>query len=82
MGPVGEDPRWEVFAPFHEYLEKAFPLVYVLYALFATFCSSASRYSNLKVSKVNTYGLVYEWEGTSPGLKPILLAAHQGMSRS
>ncbi len=27
MGPVGEDPRWEVFGPFHDYLLKAFPLV-------------------------------------------------------
>jgi hypothetical protein len=57
-------------------------LVYVLRTLFATFCSSASRYSNLKVSKVNTYGLIYEWEGTSPGLKPILFAAHQGTSQT
>ncbi|EKM81840.1 hypothetical protein AGABI1DRAFT_36060 [Agaricus bisporus var. burnettii JB137-S8] len=61
MGPVGEDPRWEVLAPFHEYLEKAFPLVY----------------SNLKVTKVNTYGIIYEWKGTSPELKPVLFAAHQ-----
>ena len=29
MGPVGEDPRWEVFGPFHDYLREAFPLVYV-----------------------------------------------------
>jgi len=27
MGPIGEDPRWETFGPFHEYLLKAFPLV-------------------------------------------------------
>jgi len=25
--PVGEDPRWEAFEPFHNYLLKAFPLV-------------------------------------------------------
>ena len=25
--PVGQDPRWEVFAPFHDYLPTAFPLV-------------------------------------------------------
>ncbi|EKM81841.1 hypothetical protein AGABI1DRAFT_112074 [Agaricus bisporus var. burnettii JB137-S8] len=61
MGPVGEDPRWEEFTRFHEYLEKAFPLVY----------------SNLQVTKVNTYGIIYEWKGVSSGLKPILLAAHQ-----
>jgi hypothetical protein len=29
MAPVGEDPRWEAFGPFHDYLEKAFPLVWV-----------------------------------------------------
>ena len=28
MEPVGVDPRWEVFGPFHDYLLKAFPLVY------------------------------------------------------
>lgn len=27
MEPVGIDPRWEAFKPFHEYLEKSFPLV-------------------------------------------------------
>ena len=27
MPPVGEDPRWEAFGPFHDYLLKAFPLV-------------------------------------------------------
>ena len=26
MGPVGVDPRWDVFAAFHTYLLKAFPL--------------------------------------------------------
>ena len=28
MEPVGVDPRWDVFGPFHDYLFKAFPLVY------------------------------------------------------
>lgn len=27
MGDVGVDPRWDVFALFHEYLEEIFPLV-------------------------------------------------------
>ncbi|XP_006461973.1 hypothetical protein AGABI2DRAFT_193317 [Agaricus bisporus var. bisporus H97] len=61
MGAIGVDTDWKEFTRFHEYLEKAFPLVY----------------SNLKVTKVNTYGIIYEWKGASPGLKPILLAAHQ-----
>ena len=30
MDPVGVDPRWEVFGPFHDYLLHAFPLVYVV----------------------------------------------------
>jgi len=29
MEPVGVDPRWDVFGPFHDYLLQAFPLVYV-----------------------------------------------------
>lgn len=32
-------------------------------------------YANLKRTKVNTYGLVYEWDGAKDG-KPLLLAAH------
>ncbi|EJD07406.1 carboxypeptidase S [Fomitiporia mediterranea MF3/22] len=65
MGPVDDDPRWEKFAPFHEYLERTFPLIH----------------SNLKRTKgkdvLNTYGLIYEWDGSDPSLKPLLLAAHQ-----
>ncbi|KAF7977114.1 hypothetical protein HWV62_4719 [Athelia sp. TMB] len=61
MAPVGVDPRWEAFAPFHEYLLQAFPLIH----------------STLKVTKVNTWGLVYHWQGSDADLKPILLAAHQ-----
>jgi len=29
MEPVGVDPRWDAFGPFHDYLLGAFPLVYV-----------------------------------------------------
>ena len=29
MEPVGVDPRWDVFGPFHDYLLESFPLVYV-----------------------------------------------------
>ncbi|KAJ2914647.1 hypothetical protein MD484_g5753, partial [Candolleomyces efflorescens] len=62
MGSVGQDSRWAAFEPFHEYLQTTFPLVH----------------STLNRTKVNTYGLVYEWgaaEGSSA--KPILFAAHQ-----
>ncbi|GLB41814.1 putative to MEROPS metallopeptidase family M20A [Lyophyllum shimeji] len=61
MGPVGEDRRWEAFAPFHDYLLAAFPLVH----------------STLQLTKVNTYGLLYVWQGSDASLKPIVLAGHQ-----
>ncbi|KAJ7449583.1 hypothetical protein FB451DRAFT_748797 [Mycena latifolia] len=61
MPAVGQDPRWEVFATFHDYLEKSFPLVH----------------STLSLTKVNTYGLLFKWMGSDKSLKPVLLAAHQ-----
>ncbi|KAG5636676.1 hypothetical protein H0H81_007206 [Sphagnurus paluster] len=61
MGPVGEDPRWDAFGSFHEYLESVFPLVH----------------KTLELTKVNTYGLLYVWQGADASLKPIVLAAHQ-----
>ncbi|KAG8984577.1 hypothetical protein FRB93_006422 [Tulasnella sp. JGI-2019a] len=61
IGPVGEDPRWDVFAEFHEYLREAFPKVHQELSLF----------------KVNTYGLLYTWQGSDPSLKPIMLMNHQ-----
>jgi Gly-Xaa carboxypeptidase len=27
MKLVGDDPRWDIFVDFHDYLEKTFPLV-------------------------------------------------------
>ncbi|KAL7411552.1 carboxypeptidase S [Mrakia frigida] len=60
-GNVGEDERWKIFGPFHEYLEKAFPLVH----------------QKLKLTKVNTWALSYEWTGSDPSLKPLLLTGHQ-----
>ncbi|KAF7294397.1 Carboxypeptidase S [Mycena kentingensis (nom. inval.)] len=61
MKPVGLDERWNTFKPLHDYFEAAFPLVY----------------ASLQVIRVNTYGLVFHWQGSEPELKPILLAAHQ-----
>ncbi len=29
MGEVNEDPRWDIFIEFHDYLKETFPLVYV-----------------------------------------------------
>jgi len=61
MKPVGEEPRFDIFADFHEYLEKTFPLVW----------------SKLDITKVNTYGLVITWKGSDESLKPYLFMAHQ-----
>lgn len=61
MGPVGEDPRWDVMYDLALYLERTFPLVH----------------STLKLEKVNTHGLLYTWEGSDSSLKPTVLMAHQ-----
>ncbi|RMZ30449.1 hypothetical protein D0859_05455 [Hortaea werneckii] len=61
MGPVGEDKRWNTRFDFHKYLAKTFPRIH----------------KALKIEKVNTFGLVYTWEGSDAGLKPLVLMAHQ-----
>lgn len=61
-GSPDEDPeRWEPFKDLHAYLESRFPLVY----------------SNTVVSKVQTYAIVFHWQGTNTTLKPIILTSHQ-----
>ncbi|KAG1760147.1 hypothetical protein EDD22DRAFT_955247 [Suillus occidentalis] len=55
------EPVWEKFLPLHDYLKDSFPLLH----------------SNLELTKVNTYGLLYVWKGSDSALKPLLLAAHQ-----
>ncbi|KAH8116257.1 Zn-dependent exopeptidase [Phellopilus nigrolimitatus] len=60
--PPSEDPQhWSVFGRLHAYLEDRFPLIYL----------------NLTVAKVNSYALVFHWQGSDISLKPILLTAHQ-----
>ncbi|KAF2021073.1 peptidase family M20/M25/M40 [Aaosphaeria arxii CBS 175.79] len=61
MGKIGEDPRWDVFYAFADYLENTFPLVH----------------ETLQLDKVNTHGLLFTWPGTDAALKPTLLMAHQ-----
>ncbi|KAK3389978.1 hypothetical protein B0H63DRAFT_492656 [Podospora didyma] len=61
LGPVGEDPRWDVFYNFHAYLKATFPLIH----------------EKLELEKVNTHGLLYTWKGSDESLKPTLLMAHQ-----
>lgn len=60
--PVDENPEyWAKFAEFHHYLETTFPRVY----------------EHLEVVKVNTYGLVFYWQGSDKHLKPVMVTAHQ-----
>ncbi|AEO58252.1 hypothetical protein MYCTH_2305453 [Thermothelomyces thermophilus ATCC 42464] len=61
LGAIGEDPRWDVFYNFHDFLKKTFPRIH----------------EQLQVEKVNTHGLLYTWKGSDESLKPTLLMAHQ-----
>ncbi|GAB2478566.1 M20 family peptidase [Algoriphagus taiwanensis] len=54
-------PDSAIFFGFHRFLEETFPLIH----------------SNLKLEKINTYSLLYTWEGSDPSLKPIILMSHQ-----
>ena len=49
------------FYGLHRFLKKSFPLVDSL----------------LTLEKINTYSLLYKWQGSDASLKPILLMAHQ-----
>ncbi|KAH7890736.1 hypothetical protein F5I97DRAFT_1826792 [Phlebopus sp. FC_14] len=55
-----EKTRWDTFGELHEFLQEEFPIVY----------------QALNVTKVNKYGLVFHWQGSSSA-KPYILAAHQ-----
>ncbi|KAI5124212.1 hypothetical protein M0805_005062 [Coniferiporia weirii] len=59
--PDADPQHWEVFKQLHAYLEKRFPLLH----------------SNLTVTRVNSYALVFHWQGLDTSLKPILLTGHQ-----
>ncbi|KAI7084517.1 carboxypeptidase S [Hortaea werneckii] len=61
MGPVGEDKRWDTRFELHKYLANTFPRMH----------------KSLKVETVNTFGLVYTWQGSDASLKPLVLMAHQ-----
>jgi Gly-Xaa carboxypeptidase len=64
LGPIGEDPRWDIFYDFAEYLKQHFPLIH----------------QHLDLEVVNTHGLLYTWKGSEPNLKPTLLMAHQDIT--
>lgn len=85
MGDVGEDPRWDKFAKFHDYLLEAFPLTSVFLYIYLHRCSApsltilfSSSHATLKLTKVHTYGLVFNWQGSDASLKPALYTGHQG----
>ncbi|KAF8609702.1 carboxypeptidase S [Ceratobasidium sp. AG-I] len=61
MGPVGTDPRWDIFYKFSAHLLKTYPNVH----------------ATLTQTRINTHALLYHWPGTDSSLKPILLTAHQ-----
>ena len=54
-------PDSAAFFGFHRFLEATFPLVH----------------SRLTLEKINTYSLLYKWQGSDPSLKPIILMSHQ-----
>ncbi|PWN50192.1 Zn-dependent exopeptidase [Violaceomyces palustris] len=58
---VTSDPRFQIFDAFHDYLRETFPLVH----------------SRARITKVNHYGLVFEFKGSDQSLKPALYAGHQ-----
>ena len=53
-------PDSTAFFGFHRYLDSIFPLVH----------------ANLKLEKINTYSLLYTWEGSDASKKPIILMSH------
>ncbi|KAF8609703.1 carboxypeptidase S [Ceratobasidium sp. AG-I] len=61
MKPVGEDPRWDIFYKFSEYLLQTYPKVH----------------ATLTLTRISTHALIYYWPGSDSSLKPILLTAHQ-----
>lgn len=60
-GPVGDDPRWDVFPPFRHFLRSSFPHVDRL----------AAR------DVIHQHALLYTVNGSDANLKPVVLMAHQ-----
>ena len=54
-------PDSAAFTGFHQFLEETFPLTH----------------ASLSLEKINTYSLLYTWEGTNPDKKPIIFMSHQ-----
>jgi carboxypeptidase PM20D1 len=60
---VSEDaiPDSAAFFGFHRFLAETYPLTH----------------AHLSLEKINTYSLLYTWEGSDPSKKPIILMSHQ-----
>lgn len=54
-------PDSSAFFGFHRFLRETFPLTH----------------AELTVEKINTYSLLYTWQGSDPSKKPIILMSHQ-----
>jgi len=84
MGLVGQDKRWEIFGKLHDYLHETFPKVYVSRSWRHSLCNIRRlticycRHETLTLTKINTFGLLYHWNGSDTSLKPLLLMGHQG----
>ena len=63
LGPIGQDPRWDVFYDIEDYLKKTYPRVF----------------ETARLDHANTHGLILTWDGSVPAseAKPILMLAHQ-----
>jgi Gly-Xaa carboxypeptidase len=72
MQPVGVDPRWDVFGPFHDYLLQAFPLVYVFLSIRAQFLTGLQLfYLVVDQSQYMGFGLRVAWIRRKPQTGPV-----------
>lgn len=54
-------PDSTAFFGFHRFIEETFPLTH----------------TNLSLEKINTYSLLYKWEGSDTSKKPVIFMSHQ-----
>lgn len=94
MGEIDEDPRWDVFYKFSEcehrgsrsttaadaQTSRRRSLWCALSEVKRWMSELMGSHQHLTRSRVNTHALVFEWIGSDPSLKPLLLTGHQGAS--
>lgn len=63
LGPIGTDPRWDIFYQIEDYIKTHYPTLT----------------NTLTLDHANTHGLILTWRGSVPPAtaKPILMLAHQ-----